>query len=94
MWTLFIELRSASTDLVPGRLRPDKNMHFELNTRVAVDCTEGYTMDLASKNAAQRRTTDTTEREAPGVRKNVLIQFVLADDPAELATVRDLGVGG
>jgi hypothetical protein len=89
-----LELRSASTDVVPWCLRSDKRVHFELNTGVTVDCTECYTMYLVGTNAPQRRTTDTTERCAPAFRNHVLSQFVLADDPAELATVRDLSVGG
>jgi len=37
-------------------------------------------MHLAIKHAAQRRTTDTTEREAPALRRSVFSKLVLADD--------------
>jgi hypothetical protein len=59
-WKLWI-LRRIAADVVPGRLRADEDVHFNLNARIAVNGTESHSVHFAVVYPTQRAPTGFAE---------------------------------
>src|SRR6185312_10251124 len=76
-------LGCATADLVPRRLRPDKDVHRDLNAWIAVDGAERHSMDAPLMHTAERTTAGLAEAEAPPRRGLVLGEIFFPTLPRE-----------
>jgi hypothetical protein len=79
----FVKLGSIATNVIPGRLRADVNVHLDLNARVTVDGAQGYPVHVVAMCPAERRTASAAEAEAHPVSRLEPGHLILALSPGE-----------
>ena len=85
-------LRRIAADLIPWRLRPNEDMHLDLNSGVATDAAQSHAMHLALVRPAQGGAGDLAEAQAPSRGGLILGQVLFPADPQERAG-RNLRIG-
>lgn len=76
-------LRGVATDVIPGCLRSNEDVHLDLNARIAVNCTESDSMYFALVRPAERGTAGLAEAQTPSRCGLILSQIVFPTDPRE-----------
>jgi hypothetical protein len=74
-------LRCITADMVPRRLRPDKDMHLDLDTGITVNGTESHSMHFPSVHPTERSAAGPAEAQAPSGRGLIVGQVVVPTDP-------------
>jgi hypothetical protein len=65
-------LRSVASDVIPCRLRPNEDMHLDLNSGIAIDGAESHAMHLAFVRPAERGPAGLAEEQAPSRRRRIV----------------------
>jgi hypothetical protein len=75
------ELRSAAADVVPRRLRPNEDVHLDLDARIAIDAAQRHPMHLAVADAAECGAAALAETKAPALPRLKASQQIFASGP-------------
>ena len=76
-------LRCVAPDVIPWCLRPDEDVHLDLNSGIAIDRAESYSMHLAFLRPAERGPASLAEEQTPSRRRRIVGQVLFTADPAE-----------
>ena len=57
----FVELRRGPSDVIPGRLGSDEDVHLDFDAGVAVDASQRHAVNLSLVRAAERGPADAAE---------------------------------
>lgn len=79
--TVFFELGSVATDVVPRGFGADKDVLLDLNTRIPIDGAECHAVDLVLEHPAERCSADGTESQPPTFDGLIRFQIFSASNP-------------
>lgn len=75
----------VAADVVPWRLRPNEDMHLDLDARIALNGAESHSMNFAFMHPTECGPAGLAEAQAPSGRRLVPSQIIFAADPCERA---------
>jgi hypothetical protein len=77
------ELRSPTTNVVPGGARTYKNVHRYFNPWIAIHTAERHSVNLTAMGSAERGSACSTETQAPARTRLIADDTLLSRQPRE-----------